>query len=87
MSTRTPSKINPLASLYSDLITIIENSVIKYSVEAEKNETLEVRKYSDRYLDALSKKDSFHVYEYTTELVVFFAAQHSCQFVDRGFAI
>ena len=67
MSTRTPSKINPLASLYSDLITIIENSVIKYSVEAEKNETLEVRKYSDRYLDALSKKDSFHVYEYTTE--------------------
>ena len=66
MSTRTSSKINPLASLYTDLITIIQNCVIKYNAEAEKNETLEVRKYSDTYLDALSKKDSFHRYEFST---------------------
>ena len=59
---------NPLSSLYSDIEQILKSCIIKYSYNAELYETLETRKYSDEYLDALDEKDTFFVYfDYTEE--------------------
>lgn len=57
--------INPLSQLYDELKIILSGLVVKFSVEAEKEETLEVRKYVDTYIAAVNKTDSFGLYEYT----------------------
>ena len=56
---------NPLQSIYADLEEILNTLVIKYSYNAELYETLETRKYSDQYLDALDSKDTFYTYQFT----------------------
>lgn len=60
--------INPISSLYNDIIQILKTSVIKYNVEAEKYETLEMRKYVDQYFDALYERDTFFTYDDYTEV-------------------
>lgn len=56
--------INPIASLYEDLEAILKSCVIKYSYNAEMFETLENRKNSDEYFDALYGTDTFFIYTY-----------------------
>lgn len=59
--------INPISSLYYDMIEIIQSSIIKFQSRAIPQESLEVRKYVDRYFDALLKRDTFFTYKDYTE--------------------
>ena len=59
--------INPLSQLYDELKTILSGLVVKFSVKADAYETLETRKYSDTYIAAINKTDSFGLYEYTKD--------------------
>ena len=57
--------INPLSQIYDELRTILSGLVVKFSIKADKYETLENRQYSDTYIAAINKTDSFGLYEYT----------------------
>lgn len=59
--------INPISSLYYDMIEIIQSSIVKFQSRAIPQESLEVRKYVDRYFDALLKRDTFFTYKDYTE--------------------
>ena len=59
--------INPLSQLYDELKLILSGLVVKFSVKADKYETLENRKYSDTYIAAMNKTDSFGYYEYSDD--------------------
>lgn len=59
--------INPLSQLYDELRTILSGLVVKFSVKADAYETLETRQYSDTYIAAINKTDSFGLYEYTVK--------------------
>lgn len=57
--------INPISSLHDDIVKIIETSIIKFQFKATPGESLDVRKYVDRYFDAMLKMDTFFSYFYT----------------------
>ena len=59
--------INPISNLYEEYIKIVQSAIIKYNSLAEPQETLETRKYVDRFLDAYLERDSYKFYEYTIE--------------------
>lgn len=54
--------MNPLNGILDDFKSIINRIVIKYTYQAEKDETLEKQKYADMYIDALEKNDTFQTY-------------------------
>ena len=56
---------NPLSSLYDDIKEILDSLVIKYSYNAEMNETLENRRSSDVYFDAKNQTDNYNSHVYT----------------------
>lgn len=60
-------EINPLSQLYDELRLLLNGLVVKFASEADKYETFENRKYSDQYLSALNKTDSFGLYDFTSE--------------------
>ena len=60
-------EINPLSQLYDELRLLLSGLVVKFASEADKYETFENRKYSDQYLSALNKTDSFGLYDFTSE--------------------
>ena len=64
---RIATDINPISSLYYDMIEIIQSSIVKFQSRAIPQESLEVRKYVDRYFDALLKRDTFFTYKDYTE--------------------
>lgn len=50
------------------MITILNTITIKYSVEAEKGETFEIKSKADRYINAILMKDNYLMYDdYTVE--------------------
>ena len=49
------------------MIEIIQSSIVKFQSRAIPQESLEVRKYVDRYFDALLKRDTFFTYKDYTE--------------------
>lgn len=55
-------EVNPLKQLYTDFITILKSSTIKYKVEADKYETLEMKKSADEYINASLYQDTFNSY-------------------------
>lgn len=55
-------RINPINSLYNDMIKILQSSVIKYNFKAEEYESLDMRKQVDKYFDALYERDTFDTY-------------------------
>ena len=55
-------QVNPISQLYTDFITVLEKSVIKYKSEADKYETLDIKKASDGYMRAVLKEDNFETY-------------------------
>lgn len=55
-------QINPLKQLYSDFVTILEQCVVKYKVDADNAETLDTKKEADAYITAMLKQDSFYTY-------------------------
>lgn len=58
--------LNPLGNIYDAFQKILENMTIKYSVKAEKYETLQTSKDANEYLDAIHKRDTFLTYiDYT----------------------
>lgn len=58
--------LNPLGNIYEAFQKILENMTIKYSVKAEKYETLQTSKDANEYLDAIHKRDTFLTYiDYT----------------------
>lgn len=62
------SEINPITRLYGDIKRILDCMIIKYSVQADKYETMTTRAEADKYLDALAGKDDFYTYDdYTLE--------------------
>lgn len=58
------SSLNPISRLYEDVVSILKNMVIKYSVKADEYETLEIRLAAEEYIAAYSKVDTFYSYEY-----------------------
>lgn len=58
---------DPLSSLYDDIKEILDSLVIKYSYNAEMNETLENRRSSDVYFDAKNQTDSYESHIYTVK--------------------
>ena len=62
------STMNPAARLYDDMLRILKNLTIKYSINAEENETYEMRSASEIYMNAKQEKDNFFSYrDYTEE--------------------
>ena len=62
-----------MRGLYNDFITIISESVIKYSSKADEYETLDIRKSANEYINAKNATDNFFMYtEYTDDM--FYAA-------------
>lgn len=57
---------NPIGNLYDDILMIIKSLVIKYRSKAIEQDTFEVRRRADRYMDALEKKDTFMTYRIFT---------------------
>lgn len=57
---------NPIGNLYDDILIIIKSLVIKYRSKAIVQDTYEVRRRADRYIDALEKKDTFMTYRIFT---------------------
>lgn len=58
--------MNPLGNIYDAFQKILDNMTIKYSVKAEENETLQMTKDANEYLDAVHKRDTFLTYiDYT----------------------
>lgn len=64
---KTPVDINPIENLYSQIYTMVDGMIIKYSGIADAKETLDSRKYFDGYYDALMGHDNFYSYTYTSE--------------------
>lgn len=59
---------NPIGNLYDDILLIIKSLVIKYRSKAIVQDTFEVRRRAERYMDALEKRDTFMTYRiYTVE--------------------
>ena len=54
--------MNLLNQLYTDFVKILQQSVIKYNIYAEKYETLDMKKAADQYINAYHKKDAFETY-------------------------
>ena len=61
------STMNPAARLYDDMLRILKNLTIKYSINAEENETYEMRSASEIYMNAKQEKDNFFSYRDYTE--------------------
>lgn len=57
---------NPIGNLYDDILIIIKSLVIKYSSKAMIQDTYDIRRRADRYMDALEKKDTFMTYRIFT---------------------
>lgn len=67
-SSTTKTELDPIGQLYEDLTLLVNTAVIKFSTQAEKNESLTSRKYTDGYLDAVQGFDNFFTYsDYTIE--------------------
>lgn len=56
------AEVNLLTQLYNDFITVLQQTVIKYSVLADQNETVETRREADAYVTASLMKDGFNTY-------------------------
>lgn len=54
--------LNPMSGLYRQFQDVLENLTIKYTYTAADNETIDTKKYADRYLDAINKRDNFYTY-------------------------
>lgn len=54
--------INPVTQLYTDFITILRNSEIKYKTVADSYESVESKKNADAYIKAKLKEDVFETY-------------------------
>lgn len=63
----TPAEMNPIEKLYSQIYTMVDGMVVKFSGIADEKETFENRKYFDGYYDALMKYDTFYSYTYTAD--------------------
>ena len=63
----TPVDMNPIEKLYSQIYTMVDGMIVKFSGIADEKETFENRKYFDGYYDALMKYDTFYSYSYTPE--------------------
>lgn len=64
------AEINLLTQLYNDFITVLQQTVIKYSVLAEQNETVDTKREADAYVTAFLMKDSFNTYlRYDKEII------------------
>ena len=57
---------NPIGNLYDDILLIIKSLVIKYRSKAIVQDTFDIRRRADRYMDALEKKDTFMTYRVFT---------------------
>lgn len=57
-----PDNVNPMASLYKHLNTLVTQVEIKYNYLAESMETMESKQLADEYLDALQGIDTFDSY-------------------------
>lgn len=55
--------INLFDNFFDVFLRIAKASTIKFSIEAEKYETLETRAYGDEYINAIYKKDKFTTYD------------------------
>lgn len=58
---------NPLQTLNDDFMTILKSVVIKYKYLAVIDETFEMTKRVDQYIDAYYKKDVFDSYSYSID--------------------
>lgn len=67
MSINKEAELNPLSQLYDELNTILSGLVVKFSVEADKYETFETKKYSDEYIAAINKRDTYGYFNYTVD--------------------
>lgn len=56
------ASINLLTQLYNDFIIVLQQTVIKYTVLADKYETLEMKKAADAYIVASLMEDKFETY-------------------------
>lgn len=63
----TPVDINPIEGVYSQIYTMVDGMVVKFSGIADAKETLESRKNFDGYYDSLMEHDTFYSYTYTPE--------------------
>lgn len=63
----TPVDMNPIEGLYSQIYTMVDGMIVKFSGIADSKETFETRKYFDGYYDALMGYDTFYSYSYTPE--------------------
>lgn len=57
------SEMNPITRLYNDTETILNSLTIKYVSKAEQYETMETRGKGDRYISALTGRDTFGMYD------------------------
>ena len=55
-------QINPVSQLYRDFMTILDQTVVKYSTIADNNETLDIKKEADLFVNAYYKEDTFFTY-------------------------
>lgn len=58
---------NPIRGLYDIYIALITGTTIKYTYLADPQETLDMRKYVDGYLDAYYARDTYEIYKYDEE--------------------
>lgn len=56
------AEINPLSELYKDILTTIEQCVIKYKAFADDAETVTSKKNADEYIRAYLQEDRFNTY-------------------------
>lgn len=63
-------EINMLKQLYNDFLIILDESVVKYTALADKNETLEMKKEADAYRVAYLCEDTFFTYYHYEKSVI-----------------
>lgn len=62
------SDLNPMGDLYQQFLKILNNVTVKFTYKAVEYDTVEVKQYADRYLDAYLGRDTFYTYvDYTEE--------------------
>ena len=68
MSKIIDRELNPMGNLYDSFLKILKNITIKYSYQAQLNETVDTKRAADGYIDAKLKRDTFDTYvDYTEE--------------------
>lgn len=64
---RHESDINPISQIHSKLWTLISEMIVKNGTKADRDETLETRKYVDSYMDAMYQRDIYEGYTYNQD--------------------